>query len=532
MSGIQSALGLVFKLLDTSNRTALHQHKVRPDETMSSIAADHGVPLQDLIAHNRNRFRDPDIIRAGQIVEIPNSQNGKSYRVKDGDNLDKIARDHGTTWQALKSYNKLSHAHRIFPGDIIRIPSGHVSDIRPSTPPRATSTSRAQAPNVISNIERQQISSGGAALQKQTAGHPATMSENGVRFLFRLEAQDGVSNRLHWPKGASGVTLGPGYDMKGRTPEAVTSDLISIGVSEATAKKVAKGAGLSGAEAQRFCSDNRSLVALTNTQEMALIQKVLPAYERVVRENLTASVSQKQFDALVSFAYNIGPGQNYPNGKTKHEGFVNSEVLISANAGRHSEVPSKMMNWIRSGGEVSNGLINRRTAEGRLYNEGVQYFVQSAAAREVSRSSKPHAEARFVNPTGNDLRNDSGGSGAYGASRRRSSGPGKHHGIDILSTPGQNVKAPISGTLKISNPQNVHSGFKIVSDDGTMEVKVFYAKPDPSVVGRRVSAGDNVATAQDLQMRGQYPSNVRDHVHLEVKINKQYVDPTPMVYGR
>jgi hypothetical protein len=36
-----------------------------------------------------------------------------------------------------------------------------------------------------------------------------TISEQGLWFIFRREAQADVSNHLHWPGGSSGVTLGP-----------------------------------------------------------------------------------------------------------------------------------------------------------------------------------------------------------------------------------------------------------------------------------------------------------------------------------
>ena len=43
-----------------------------------------------------------------------------------------------------------------------------------------------------------------------------TMSPAGKTWLYQHEAQTGVSNHPYWPEGASGVTLGAGYDMKER----------------------------------------------------------------------------------------------------------------------------------------------------------------------------------------------------------------------------------------------------------------------------------------------------------------------------
>jgi hypothetical protein len=86
-------------------------------------------------------------------------------------------------------------------------------------------------------------------------------SLKGLRFFYAREAQKDKSNRLHFPKMGSGVTLGPGYDMKERSETEVVRDLINIKVPAGVAKKVAKGAGLSGIEAimENYTSYNQML---------------------------------------------------------------------------------------------------------------------------------------------------------------------------------------------------------------------------------------------------------------------------------
>lgn len=64
-------------------------------------------------------------------------------------------------------------------------------------------------------------------------------SEQGIAFIYKEEARPNVSNVLHWPGGDnSGVTLGPGYDMGGRTSSEISADLQAIGVSREVADKV------------------------------------------------------------------------------------------------------------------------------------------------------------------------------------------------------------------------------------------------------------------------------------------------------
>ena len=79
------------------------------------------------------------------------------------------------------------------------------------------------------------------------------------------------SRILHWPAGASGVTLGRGYDMKERTQSTVTQDLINAGVSRSSALLFAEGARLSGSDAQKFVRNNR----LTYGEISCEAQKVL-----------------------------------------------------------------------------------------------------------------------------------------------------------------------------------------------------------------------------------------------------------------
>jgi hypothetical protein len=88
-------------------------------------------------------------------------------------------------------------------------------------------------------------------------------SKNGLRFIYSHESQESVSNRLHWPGGANGVTLGPGYDMKTRSPQKIAEDMTAIGLKPETAQKVAEASRLEEDKARPFAKDNKQLVNLT-----------------------------------------------------------------------------------------------------------------------------------------------------------------------------------------------------------------------------------------------------------------------------
>jgi hypothetical protein len=59
------------------------------------------------------------------------------------------------------------------------------------------------------------------------------VSAAGLDFIYRSEHVDGISERLHWPKGASGVTLGSGYDMRYRKTDQIVRELTDVGLSTA-----------------------------------------------------------------------------------------------------------------------------------------------------------------------------------------------------------------------------------------------------------------------------------------------------------
>lgn len=183
------------------------------------------------------------------------------------------------------------------------------------------------------------------------------VSVSGMTFLFHREAWANKSCYLHWPRGASGVTLGPGYDMKERTPQEIKSTMMNIGLDEVTAEKISKAATLTGSDAATFAKDNRSLVKLTQQQETELLRVTVPAYVNSVKNQIFVSLTQYEFDSLVSFAYN--PGGRLPR------------VCNYINSGQISDAMTEISRAITSKGEVLQGLINRRRLEVDLYLKGI-----------------------------------------------------------------------------------------------------------------------------------------------------------------
>lgn len=87
-----------------------------------------------------------------------------------------------------------------------------------------------------------------------------------------------------------------------------------------------------------------------------LLREDLNEFEEHVRRAVKVELDQNQFDALVSWTFNLGPGN-----------LRSSTLLRLLNEGKHEEVPGQMARWNRAGGKVLEGLKRRREAEGLLW---------------------------------------------------------------------------------------------------------------------------------------------------------------------
>ena len=89
--------------------------------------------------------------------------------------------------------------------------------------------------------------------------------------------------------------------------------------------------------------------------EYFLRQDVEFAEKEVNKHNL--NINQNQFDALVSFVFNLGIGN-----------FARSTLLrkIKSNA-NDPTIRKEFERWIYAGGKVLNGLVRRRREEAELY---------------------------------------------------------------------------------------------------------------------------------------------------------------------
>jgi lysozyme len=88
-----------------------------------------------------------------------------------------------------------------------------------------------------------------------------------------------------------------------------------------------------------------------------LLAHSLIKFEQYVDSYCIDTINQHQFDALVSFCYNVGPSN-----------LKISTLLKKVNANPNdSTIGNEFMKWTKAGGKTLKGLVSRRSAESTLY---------------------------------------------------------------------------------------------------------------------------------------------------------------------
>ena len=153
------------------------------------------------------------------------------------------------------------------------------------------------------------------------------MSENGQRKVAEWE---GFKPRAYHDAGGK-LTIGVGH--------LLTRSELSAGKIWIQGEAVRYAAGLS------------------DRQVLDLLAQDLEGAENAVNEGVEVELQQNQFDALVSFCFNVGA-----------TAFKNSTLLRGLNQGNYEEVPAQLRRWVHCHGAVVAGLVNRRENEIDLWN--------------------------------------------------------------------------------------------------------------------------------------------------------------------
>lgn len=95
---------------------------------------------------------------------------------------------------------------------------------------------------------------------------------------------------------------------------------------------------------------------ITESQAVDYLKADLQQFESAVNGAVKVPVTQNQFDALVSFTYNLGAGN-----------LRSSTLLKKLNAGDYAGAADEFPKWNKAGGKELAGLTRRRNAERDLF---------------------------------------------------------------------------------------------------------------------------------------------------------------------
>lgn len=97
-------------------------------------------------------------------------------------------------------------------------------------------------------------------------------------------------------------------------------------------------------------------VAITQSEAETLLQQDTKIAERAVMRFISVPLLQHQFDALVSFTFNLGSGA-----------LQRSTLRRMVNRGDFDDAGDEFTRWVYAGGKKLKGLVLRRAAERKLF---------------------------------------------------------------------------------------------------------------------------------------------------------------------
>lgn len=140
-SAVVSLAGVLVVLLAAPAQARL-DYEVRPGDTLSAIAAQHGVSPQSVAS--ANDLDDPDHIVSGTVLVIPDGSGGTSastHVVAPGETLGGIAAQYGVSTSALAEANGITNPDLIVAGQPLRVSGATSSASTTVSAPAATTAS-------------------------------------------------------------------------------------------------------------------------------------------------------------------------------------------------------------------------------------------------------------------------------------------------------------------------------------------------------------------------------------------------------
>ena len=108
---------------------------------------------------------------------------------------------------------------------------------------------------------------------------------------------------------------------------------------------------------------------ITKEEAELLLKEDLAGFEKVINNVVNVEINQNQFDALVSFSYNIGIGA-----------LQTSTLLKLLNKSDYNGAAEQFNRWVYAKGKKLTGLVKRRSAEKELFLKPITTHYKVIAA--------------------------------------------------------------------------------------------------------------------------------------------------------
>lgn len=198
-------------------------------------------------------------------------------------------------------------------------------------------------------------------IKENGAVKPGHWTEVKINEELRKEKMENMKNMKISSKGLSWLKDKEDKILDKQGKHIIYDDQTGLPVN--TNEPLPKGATIGYGHLIKSGEDFRN--GITENVAAELLRSDIATAERAVKNNIFVPLSQNQYDALVSLAYNIG-ARNFATSTVVK--YINNQKFHSS---VYPNLESAWKAWNRSQGEISNGLINRRQHEWDMYKNGI-----------------------------------------------------------------------------------------------------------------------------------------------------------------
>ncbi len=131
------------------------------------------------------------------------------------------------------------------------------------------------------------------------------------------------------------------------------------------------------------------------TEELVreLLHKDVKWAEDIIHKHVTVELNQNQYDALVSFVFNVGPGRGVKGKPGFVPGFTNSTLLRLLNAGEYELAAGQFARWHMGNGQP-HLLSARRAREAALFRKPILKTAAPLLAEAAVKRAKVEVEVK------------------------------------------------------------------------------------------------------------------------------------------